>query len=291
MAEQAAHNRCVAGSSPATATPDLGVRCASGYAALHVRVAASTLVRRSCKSNPVSEEGTPPWPRRPTSVRRSPGVYGVQGAQLHHAEEPPQRPGPHRAEEVLPPGRQAHRAPRDPLTRTATVSARPVRGPPYAVLVRAGRFAPCRWTVLRRPEYPPTAPYLVGREKIREFADAIGATDAGVPRPGGGPRARAIRTWWRRRRSRSWSPWPPAGRSSTTRRWASTTAGWCTASSASRYTRPVVAGDELVCVNTVEEITSRGGHDFLTTRTEVTHRRPASRSSPSGPSSSCAGRS
>jgi hypothetical protein len=35
------------------------------------------------------------------------------------------------------------------------------------------------------------------------------------------------------------------------------------------YTRPVVAGDELVCVNTVEEITSRAGHDFLTTRTDV----------------------
>ena len=31
----------------------------------------------------------------------------------------------------------------------------------------------------------------------------------------------------------------------------------------------VVAGDELVCVNTIEEITSRGGHDFLSTRTEV----------------------
>jgi hypothetical protein len=32
----------------------------------------------------------------------------------------------------------------------------------------------------------------------------------------------------------------------------------------------VVAGDSLVCVNTVDEIVSRGGHDFLTTRTEVT---------------------
>jgi hypothetical protein len=31
-----------------------------------------------------------------------------------------------------------------------------------------------------------------------------------------------------------------------------------------------VAGDALVCVNTVEEITQRGGHDFLTTRTDVT---------------------
>jgi hypothetical protein len=36
------------------------------------------------------------------------------------------------------------------------------------------------------------------------------------------------------------------------------------------YTRPVVAGDALVCVNSVEDITSRGGHDFLTTRTDVT---------------------
>ena len=32
----------------------------------------------------------------------------------------------------------------------------------------------------------------------------------------------------------------------------------------------LVAGDALVCVNSVDEITSRGGHDFMTTRTEVT---------------------
>src|SRR5262249_61023177 len=36
------------------------------------------------------------------------------------------------------------------------------------------------------------------------------------------------------------------------------------------YTRPVYAGDRLTCVCTVEEITSRGGHDLLTTRTDVT---------------------
>jgi hypothetical protein len=35
------------------------------------------------------------------------------------------------------------------------------------------------------------------------------------------------------------------------------------------YARPIVAGDELICVNMVEEITSRAGHDFLTTRTDV----------------------
>jgi acyl dehydratase len=36
------------------------------------------------------------------------------------------------------------------------------------------------------------------------------------------------------------------------------------------YTRPVVAGDALICVNSVDEITQRGGHDFLTTKTVVT---------------------
>jgi hypothetical protein len=34
--------------------------------------------------------------------------------------------------------------------------------------------------------------------------------------------------------------------------------------------RPVGAGDTLICLNTIEEITSRGGHDFLTARTDVT---------------------
>ena len=31
--------------------------------------------------------------------------------------------------------------------------------------------------------YPPSQPYLVGREKIREFADAIGAADAAYRDP------------------------------------------------------------------------------------------------------------
>ena len=39
------------------------------------------------------------------------------------------------------------------------------------------------------------------------------------------------------------------------------------------YTRPVRAGDRLVCVCAVEEIMSRAGHDFLTTRTDITDRR------------------
>jgi acyl dehydratase len=35
------------------------------------------------------------------------------------------------------------------------------------------------------------------------------------------------------------------------------------------YARPVVAGDALVCVSSVDEITQRGGHDFITTRAEI----------------------
>ena len=36
-----------------------------------------------------------------------------------------------------------------------------------------------------------------------------------------------------------------------------------------RYVRPVRAGDSLVCVCVVEEVMNRGGHGFLTTRSDV----------------------
>jgi acyl dehydratase len=118
--------------------------------------------------------------------------------------------------------------------------------------------------------YPPTEPYQVGREKIREFARAIGATDAEYLDP---EAARAI--------GYSDVVAPPTFPIIFTM-----------ASSHAQivedpelgidysrvvhgdqkfsYTRPIVAGDSLVCVNSVEEITSRGGHDFLTTRSVVT---------------------
>lgn len=116
--------------------------------------------------------------------------------------------------------------------------------------------------------YPPTAPYVVGREKIREFASAIGATDAayhdpaaaralGHPDVVGPPTFPVVLTL---AASRQIMQDPALGVDYSRvvhgdQRFA--------------YVRPVVAGDELVCVNTIEEITSRGGHDFLTTRTEV----------------------
>jgi acyl dehydratase len=35
------------------------------------------------------------------------------------------------------------------------------------------------------------------------------------------------------------------------------------------YLRPVCAGDRLTCTTTIEEITSRAGNDFLTSRTDM----------------------
>lgn len=117
--------------------------------------------------------------------------------------------------------------------------------------------------------FPPTPAYQVGREKIREFATAIGATDAahhdpaaaralGHPDVVAPPTFAAVFTW---AATRQLIDDPKLGLD-----FSRVVHG----DQRFRYTRPVVAGDEVVCVNTVEEITSRGGHDFLTTRTDVT---------------------
>jgi acyl dehydratase len=117
--------------------------------------------------------------------------------------------------------------------------------------------------------WPATPPYLVGREKIREFAAAIGATDpehhdpeaaraAGYPDVVAPPTFPVVVTM---AASRQIITDPALGLD-----YSRVVNG----DQKFAYTRPVVAGDSLVCVNTVDEITSRGGHDFLTTRTEVT---------------------
>ncbi|MET8909810.1 MaoC family dehydratase N-terminal domain-containing protein [Micromonospora sp. NPDC004551] len=116
--------------------------------------------------------------------------------------------------------------------------------------------------------YPPTAPYQVGREKIREFAEAIGATDPAHHDPSaaralGHPDVVAPPTFpviVTMAASRQIVEDPALGVDYSRvvhgdQRFA--------------YTRPVVAGDELVCVNTIEDVTNRGGHGFLTTRTDV----------------------
>ncbi|MER5337629.1 MaoC family dehydratase N-terminal domain-containing protein [Micromonospora sp. NPDC002717] len=116
--------------------------------------------------------------------------------------------------------------------------------------------------------YPPTAPYQVGREKIREFATAIGAADPAhhdpeAARALGHPDVVAPPTFpvvVSMAASQQIIDDPALGVDYSRvvhgdQRFA--------------YTRPVVAGDELVCVCVVEDVSSRGGHDFLTTRTEV----------------------
>jgi acyl dehydratase len=117
--------------------------------------------------------------------------------------------------------------------------------------------------------YPPTAAYQVGREKIREFARAIGADDPAYHDPGaarvlGQPDVVAPPTF------------PTVVTAAAIQQLIDDPglgldfSRVVHADQRFTYTRPVVAGDELVCVNHIEEITSRRGHDFLSTRTEVT---------------------
>ncbi|GAB7040687.1 MULTISPECIES: MaoC family dehydratase N-terminal domain-containing protein [Catenuloplanes] len=116
--------------------------------------------------------------------------------------------------------------------------------------------------------YPPSAPYQVGREKIREFATAIGAEDAAYHDPEaaralGHPDVIAPPTF------------PMVLSMATSRQIVEDPALGVDYSRVVHgdqrfaYRRPVTAGDELVCVNSIESINARGGHDFLTTRSEI----------------------
>ena len=96
--EQTTHNRCVAGSSPAIATNNDSAQTGK-------------------KAN------------RGREVHRCPakdhlGLRRVQAPQLHHQEEPAQRPGPPRAEEVLPELRNPPGAPRVALIHQALPKGR-----------------------------------------------------------------------------------------------------------------------------------------------------------------------
>jgi acyl dehydratase len=117
--------------------------------------------------------------------------------------------------------------------------------------------------------YPPATPYRVGREKIREFCEAIGAADQAHLDPEAA-----------RKLGYSDVVAPP-------------TFAIVVTNSAVRqlvddpdlgldfarvvhgdqrfaYHRPILAGDVLTGVTVIESISSRGGHDFLLVRTDVT---------------------
>jgi acyl dehydratase len=117
--------------------------------------------------------------------------------------------------------------------------------------------------------WPATEPYQVGREKIREFARAIGATDAEYHDPQAAralgyadvvaPPTFPVTITWAAARAQIIDD-PELGMD-----FSRVVHGEQKFS----YTRPVVAGDTLICVNSVESISSRAGQDFITTRTEV----------------------
>jgi acyl dehydratase len=116
--------------------------------------------------------------------------------------------------------------------------------------------------------YPPVGPYLVGREKIREFALAIGAPDAAYVDPAaaaelGHPDVIAPPTFpivLTMASNYAIGRDPGLGLDFDRvvhgdQRFA--------------YTRPVRAGDRLMSVCVIEKIMARGGHDFLTTRNDI----------------------
>lgn len=116
--------------------------------------------------------------------------------------------------------------------------------------------------------YPPGPAYLVGREKIGEFATAIGDSNpayhdvaaaqklgyADVIAPPTFPFVIAMRAM-------AAATFDPELGLDYTR--------VVHGEQSFSYTRPIVAGDELVAVSTIENIRSVAGNDLLTTRTDI----------------------
>ena len=116
--------------------------------------------------------------------------------------------------------------------------------------------------------YPPTAPYEVGREKIREFAEAIGDTnpaytDPDAARALGHPDVIAPPTFpivVSMRAARQVVHDPALGLD-----YSRVVHG----EQRFVYSRPVRAGDRLTVVVTVDNIRVAAGNDIVTTRGEI----------------------
>ncbi|MHB1166687.1 MAG: FAS1-like dehydratase domain-containing protein [Candidatus Nanopelagicales bacterium] len=117
-------------------------------------------------------------------------------------------------------------------------------------------------------EYPPSASYVVGREKIREFAAAVGeanaaCTDVEAAQAAGYPDLVAPPTFGivlSMRASEAVILDPDLGLDYSRvvhgeQRFA--------------FTRPIVAGDELLVATTIESIRSMAGNDLIMTRGDV----------------------
>jgi len=116
--------------------------------------------------------------------------------------------------------------------------------------------------------YPPTAPYAVGREKIREFAEAVGAHDV-VHFDQVQARARGYRdviatptfaVLIAQKCDRQLIEDPEAGIDFSR-----------VVHGEQRFVhhRPITAGDEIVGVLTVDSVKQAGGHAMVTTRSEL----------------------
>jgi len=118
-------------------------------------------------------------------------------------------------------------------------------------------------------EYPPTASYLVGREKVREFARAVQSTDPvsidlDAARAAGFADLVAPPTFG-----------VVVQEHALAQLLADEEAGIdfsrvVHGDQRFRFTRPIVAGDELTAVLTVASIKSLGGHSMITAETALT---------------------
>jgi len=117
--------------------------------------------------------------------------------------------------------------------------------------------------------FPPTAPYLVGREKVREFARAVFAdapahTDPDAARALGYADVVAPPTFAMVIQDLTLQQLlsePDAGIE---------LARTIHAEQRFRYTRPIVAGDELTATLTVGGVRTVGGNAMVTSETEMT---------------------
>jgi acyl dehydratase len=116
--------------------------------------------------------------------------------------------------------------------------------------------------------YPPTSPYAVGREKIREFAEAVGADDV-VHIDQVQARARGYRdviapptfaVLIAQKCDRQFIVDPEAGIDFSR-----------LVHGEQRFVhhRPITAGDEIVAVLTIDSVKTVGGNAMVTTRSEL----------------------
>src|SRR5699024_7046233 len=248
--------------------------------------------------------GTKEANRGEQDLRRAPqdhdGLHRVQGAQLHHQEEPPQHPGSAGATEVLPHLRQADGSPRDRLTGPSCLPCEAIRGRPGWPFVRPGAGGAHRRrgphplagpprgrpvpgadmttsseTPASSPDpafagrtYPPGPVHVVSAAKIADVARATAApsplhTDPQAARAAGPPDALAPPTFLVSLAQATEAQYieDPAAGIDFTR--------VVHGEESFTLNRAVVAGDRLVPTLTVESVRAAGGHAMVTTRVDL----------------------